>query len=106
MSCSYLIKHQKAHTERDIKVPNVRRASIRLCSWSWLLKRSSFGSSSLLIQLASVQRSSFPVLVEMCCANTGISPFNKNTFFVLVVRNTWDWQLPDGVLASKINSLL
>lgn len=105
MSCLYLIKHQKARTERNMKVPK-RRASIRPWSWSWLLKRPSFGSSSVLIQLASVQRSSFPVAVEMCCAITGISLFNKNTFFVLVVRNTWDWQLPDGVLALKINSLL
>lgn len=79
MRCSFLIKHQKAHIERDIKVPNVRKASIRPCSQPQLLKKPGFGSSSVLIQLASVQRSPFLMVVEVCCAITGISPFNKNT---------------------------
>lgn len=35
---SCLIKHQKAHTERDTKVPNVRKASVWPCSQPRMLQ--------------------------------------------------------------------
>ena len=108
MRCSYLIKHQKAHIERDIKVPNMRKASIRPCSQSQLLKKAGFGSSSVLIQLANVQCSPFLTVKEMRCPSLHF-PYQQKHISpssVPVVRNSWGWQLPDGALESEINSLL
>lgn len=49
---SYLIKHQKVHAGREIKVHQVRKASVRPCSQSRVLQK-----HPVLVQLASVQLS-------------------------------------------------